>query len=49
MVVIEHDMAFVRALDARTVVLHLGEVIAAGAFSEIEADETVKDVYLGRR
>lgn len=48
-IVIEHDMAFVRALGARTIVLHLGEVIAAGAFAEIEADEMVKDVYLGRR
>jgi len=48
-IVIEHDMAFVRALDAHTIVLHLGEVIAAGAFAQIEANEMVKDVYLGRR
>ena len=48
-VVIEHDMAFVRELGARTIVLHHGEVIASGPFSEIENNEFVRDVYLGRR
>ncbi len=48
-VVIEHDMAFVRDLNARTIVLHLGEIIASGAFAEIESNELVKDVYLGRK
>ena len=47
--VIEHDMAFVRDLAARTIVLHHGELIASGSFSEIEENELVKDVYLGRR
>jgi len=48
-IVIEHDMGFVRALGARTVVLHQGEVIAAGPFAEIEDNDTVGDIYLGRR
>lgn len=48
-IVIEHDMAFVRELEARTIVLHHGAVIASGQFEEIENDETVRDVYLGRR
>ncbi len=48
-IVIEHDMGFVRELGARTVVLHHGEIIAAGPFSEIEEDDTVRDIYLGRR
>lgn len=47
-IVIEHDMAFVRELDARTIVLHHGAVIASGSFEEIESNETVRDVYLGR-
>lgn len=47
-IVIEHDMAFVRELDARTIVLHHGAVIASGSFKEIESNETVRDVYLGR-
>lgn len=48
-IVIEHDMAFVRELGARTIVLHHGEIIASGPFSDIENNEFVRDVYLGRR
>ena len=48
-IVIEHDMAFVRELGGRTIVLHHGEIIASGPFAMIESDEMVRDVYLGRR
>lgn len=48
-VVIEHDMTFVRDLGARTIVLHHGEIIASGSFTDIETNELVRDVYLGRR
>jgi ABC-type uncharacterized transport system ATPase subunit len=48
-IVIEHDMGFVRALGAQTVVLHQGEIIAAGPFAEIENNDVVRDIYLGRR
>ncbi|BCH62617.1 ABC transporter ATP-binding protein (plasmid) [Agrobacterium vitis] len=48
-IVIEHDMAFVRELAARTIVMHHGAVIASGPFEDIESNETVRDVYLGRR
>lgn len=48
-VVIEHDMAFVRDLGARTIVLHHGSVIASGNYTDIEQNELVRDVYLGRR
>jgi branched-chain amino acid transport system ATP-binding protein len=47
-IVIEHDMAFVRALACPTMVLHQGRVIAEGPFSEIERNHTVRDIYLGR-
>lgn len=47
-IVIEHDMAFVRELGARTVVLNHGAILASGPFEAIESDETVRDVYLGR-
>jgi ABC-type uncharacterized transport system ATPase subunit len=47
-IVIEHDMAFVRALACPTLVLHQGRVIAQGSFGEIERDHTVRDIYLGR-
>ncbi len=48
MIVIEHDMRFVRALDCHTVVLHQGSLIAQGPFARIQQDPTVRNVYLGR-
>ncbi|MGH8429430.1 MAG: hypothetical protein ACREUF_03410, partial [Solimonas sp.] len=47
-VVIEHDMSFVRRLGCRTVVMHQGRLIAEGPFDEISGDERVRDAYLGR-
>lgn len=46
-IVIEHDMDFVRLLDSRITVLHLGSVLAEGTFEAVAGDERVKDVYLG--
>ncbi|WP_043456371.1 ATP-binding cassette domain-containing protein [Streptomyces fulvoviolaceus] len=46
-IVVEHDMGFVRALDAEVTVLHLGRVIAEGSMSQIEQDAQVRAVYLG--
>lgn len=48
-IVIEHDMSFVRLLNAETIVMHQGRLIASGSFEDIEANELVRDVYLGRR
>lgn len=48
-IVVEHDMNFVRRLDALTTVLHQGRVFAQGPLEEIRADERVLDIYLGRR
>jgi ABC-type uncharacterized transport system ATPase subunit len=48
-VVIEHDMAFIRRLASRTLVMHEGRIIADGAFASIEDDALVRAVYLGRR
>jgi ABC-type uncharacterized transport system ATPase subunit len=47
-VAIEHDMSFVRALQCHTYVMHQGRLIAEGAFSDVEANCLVRDVYLGR-
>jgi len=47
-VAVEHDIGFVRALDADTLVLHQGRAFRRGPFPMIEADEGVRDVYLGR-
>jgi urea transport system ATP-binding protein len=47
--VIEHDMAFVRQLQAPVSVLHLGRLFAHGQFDEIEANDEVRHLYLGER
>ena len=47
-VVIEHNVRFVREVARRVVVMHRGRVLADGPISQIERDERVRDVYLGR-
>jgi len=47
-VVVEHDMAFVRALDVKVTVLHEGSVLAEGSIEAIQNDHRVIEVYLGR-
>ena len=46
--VIEHDMAFVRRLEAPVIVMHLGRVFLRGTFSEVEVNEEVRHLYLAR-
>ena len=48
-VVVEHDMAFVRTLDAEVTVLHRGEVFAQGDLDTLRQDERILDIYLGRQ
>ncbi len=43
----EHDMSVVFAHATRVIVLHLGEIIAAGAPAVVRADPRVREVYLG--
>jgi len=47
-VVVEHDMSFVRALDVKVTCLHEGSVLAEGNIDEVSANERVVEVYLGR-
>lgn len=47
-VVVEHDMEFVRRLDCKVTVLHEGSVLAEGSLDHVTANPTVIDVYLGR-
>ena len=48
LVVVEHDMAFVRELAVKVTVLHEGAVIAEGSIDQVSANERVIEVYLGR-
>ena len=48
LVVVEHDMAFVRQLGGKVSVLHEGSVLAEGRLEEVQADPRVIEVYLGR-
>ena len=47
-IVVEHDMTFVKALDCRVTVLHQGAAIAEGSLDHVSADERVIEIYLGR-
>jgi len=47
-VVIEHNIRFVREVAQRVVVMHRGRILADGTIAQIERDERVRDVYLGR-
>ncbi len=47
-VVVEHDMAFVRALGVKVTVLHEGSVLSEGSIDHVSEDPRVVEVYLGR-
>jgi len=48
LVVVEHDMDFIEALDCRVTVLHEGSVLAEGSLESVQNNQQVIEVYLGR-
>jgi urea transport system ATP-binding protein len=50
LVVVEHDMTFVKqiAANGQVTVLHQGSVLCEGKFDDVQADQKVREVYLGR-
>ncbi|HXI71195.1 MAG TPA: urea ABC transporter ATP-binding protein UrtD [Verrucomicrobiae bacterium] len=48
-IVIEHDMTFVRQIARKVTVLHQGHVLCEGSVDDVQNDERVKEVYLGRK
>jgi urea transport system ATP-binding protein len=48
LMVVEHDMHFVRAISEKVTVLHEGGVLAEGTLDQVQANERVIEVYLGR-
>jgi urea transport system ATP-binding protein len=47
-VVVEHDMEFVRSIARRVTVLHQGSVLSEGTMDEVQNDPKVIEVYLGK-
>jgi urea transport system ATP-binding protein len=47
-VVVEHDMDFMRSFAASVTVLHAGKVLSEGTVAQVQADPRVQEVYLGR-
>ena len=48
LMVVEHDMDFIEALDCRVTVLHEGSVLAEGSLANVKNNQQVIEVYLGR-
>jgi urea transport system ATP-binding protein len=48
LMVVEHDMGFVGSIADHVTVLHQGSVLAEGSLEQVQADERVIEVYLGR-
>jgi ABC-type uncharacterized transport system ATPase subunit len=49
LVVVDHDMQFVRMLGGRVTVLHQGAILREGPVDEVLADAKVREVYIGSR
>ena len=48
-IVVEHDLEFITRLAKRVTVLHQGAVLVEDTMANIEANETVRNIYLGKR
>jgi urea transport system ATP-binding protein len=48
LMVVEHDMSFIKSISDIVTVLHEGSVLAQGPLEQVQADERVIEVYLGR-
>jgi urea transport system ATP-binding protein len=48
LMVVEHDMSFIKTISEKVTVLHEGAVLAEGTLEQVQSDERVIEVYLGR-
>jgi urea transport system ATP-binding protein len=48
MIIVEHDLEFIRLVSDNVTVLHRGSVLAEGTVAEVQANDDVQDAYLGR-
>jgi len=49
LVVVEHDMAFIRMIASRVTVFHQGRILMEDTFERVVADSRVRDIYLGKK
>jgi branched-chain amino acid transport system ATP-binding protein/urea transport system ATP-binding protein len=49
MIVVEHDMQFIRMIAQKVTVFHQGRILIEGDMDEVSSDERVREVYLGHR
>jgi branched-chain amino acid transport system ATP-binding protein len=49
LIVVEHDMSFIRRIAAKITVFDRGEILVEGAADDVLRDQRVRDVYLGKR
>jgi urea transport system ATP-binding protein len=47
-IVVEHDMDFMRSFATSVTVLHAGQILSEGTVAQVQADPQVQEVYLGR-
>jgi len=47
-IVVEHDMDFVRSIESPVTVLHQGSILAEGDMKQIQNNPEVVEVYLGK-
>ena len=48
LMVVEHDMSFIQTISEKVTVLHEGSVLAEGTLEQVQANERVIEVYLGK-
>ena len=49
LIVVEHDMAFIRSIARRITVFDRGAILTEGTVDEVFGDQTVRDIYLGKQ
>jgi branched-chain amino acid transport system ATP-binding protein/urea transport system ATP-binding protein len=49
LIVVEHDMQFIRQIAHRVTVFHQGGILLEDSFERVVADPVVREIYLGRR
>ena len=49
MIIVEHDMQFIRMIARRVTVFHQGQILIEGGMDEVSSDDKVREIYLGQR